>query len=349
MTNERSFHGAPSLSWLPVHGAWFQSAPTVLPFHVGKVLSLPNASCRRRIERWQEGISELFTDLSPEALEPETFTGKIETIYRGNLSVSHIAAGAQRVHREGTKSRGSALDRFYLNVQLEGHGYVRDSRGETRLSVGDCVLIDPNRSYVLDFHSPFRQLCVQIDQWWLREKFGLPPEKALGLPISLGRGGGPILWAALEAVINSPESEGVCTAEFVELFGDVITRMMRMAGNDSFHAMSGLAETAFYERLCQFVAGNFRDEAISAATAAKKLGCSVRYVHKICCNRGTTFGRLVMNARLSAAARMLPKLAAGDRISSVAYDCGFSDLSHFGRAFRQKYGESPGAYRAARS
>jgi len=348
VNDERSFHGAPSLSWLPVHGAWSQSAPTVLPFRVGKVLSLPNASCRRRIERWQEGISELFTDLSPEALEPETFTGKIETIYRGNLSVSHISAGAQRVYREGTKSTGSTLDRFYLNVQLEGHGYVRDSRGETRLSVGDCVLVDPNRSYVLGFHSPFRQLCIQIDQWWLREKFGLPPEKALGLPINLARGGGPILRAALEAVINSPESEGVYTAEFVELFGDVITHMMRMAGNDSLRA-EPLAETAFYERLCQFVADHFRDEAISAATASKQLGCSVRYVHKLCCNHGTTFGRLVMNARLSAAARILPRLTPGARISTVAYDCGFSDLSHFGRAFRQKYGESPGAYRAARS
>jgi AraC-like DNA-binding protein len=53
-----------------------------------------------------------------------------------------------------------------------------------------------------------------------------------------------------------------------------------------------------------------------------------------------------MNERLAAARRALadPGLDAL-KISEIAYRCGFSDLSYFNRAFRQKYGETPKAAR----
>ena len=37
----------------------------------------------------------------------------------------------------------------------------------------------------------------------------------------------------------------------------------------------------------------------------------------------------------------------GQKISEIAYRCGFSDLSYFNRAYRQKYGETPKAARGA--
>jgi AraC-like DNA-binding protein len=36
----------------------------------------------------------------------------------------------------------------------------------------------------------------------------------------------------------------------------------------------------------------------------------------------------------------------GAKISAVAYDSGFGDISHFNRAFRQRYGEAPSQIRA---
>ena len=36
---------------------------------------------------------------------------------------------------------------------------------------------------------------------------------------------------------------------------------------------------------------------------------------------------------------------AGDKISTIALDAGFSDLSYFNRAFRQLYGDTPSGVR----
>ncbi|MFB9265414.1 helix-turn-helix transcriptional regulator [Bradyrhizobium erythrophlei] len=32
-------------------------------------------------------------------------------------------------------------------------------------------------------------------------------------------------------------------------------------------------------------------------------------------------------------------------IATIAYDCGFSDLSHFGRVFRRRFDRTPGEWR----
>jgi AraC-like DNA-binding protein len=36
---------------------------------------------------------------------------------------------------------------------------------------------------------------------------------------------------------------------------------------------------------------------------------------------------------------------AGDKISAIALDAGFSDVSYFNRAFRQAYGDTPSGVR----
>ncbi|MEN3383321.1 MAG: hypothetical protein V7608_3365, partial [Hyphomicrobiales bacterium] len=38
---------------------------------------------------------------------------------------------------------------------------------------------------------------------------------------------------------------------------------------------------------------------------------------------------------------------AGQKISAIAFDAGFGDLSYFNRAFRRRYGAAPSEVRAA--
>lgn len=56
---------------------------------------------------------------------------------------------------------------------------------------------------------------------------------------------------------------------------------------------------------------------------------------------GTSPYRYLTLRRLERARRMI---RGGDAIASVAHDCGFSDQSHFGRAFKAAYGLTPKAW-----
>ncbi len=59
---------------------------------------------------------------------------------------------------------------------------------------------------------------------------------------------------------------------------------------------------------------------------------------------GTPPGKWLLERRLAHARLLL--LNADTAVSEVAYDSGFENLSHFSRAFREHFGQSPAAFRA---
>ena len=62
---------------------------------------------------------------------------------------------------------------------------------------------------------------------------------------------------------------------------------------------------------------------------------------------GTTFSDFLRGSRLARAHQILtdPR-CSGLTISSIAYEVGFGDLSHFNRLFRTLYGARPSEIRA---
>ena len=90
------------------------------------------------------------------------------------------------------------------------------------------------------------------------------------------------------------------------------------------------------------------DPTLSAAAVAVLLGITPRYVHLLLRETGRTFSQHVQDKRLERALMLLcdPQWY-GRKIADVAGESGFSDLSHFSRAFRRKYGKTASAMRAA--
>lgn len=86
---------------------------------------------------------------------------------------------------------------------------------------------------------------------------------------------------------------------------------------------------------------------LSVAALARRHGCTPRYVQRLFESDGTTFTAYVLAQRLARAHRMLtdPR-REGDKISAVAWDCGFGDVSYFNRAFRRRYGAAPSDVRS---
>jgi AraC-like DNA-binding protein len=86
---------------------------------------------------------------------------------------------------------------------------------------------------------------------------------------------------------------------------------------------------------------------LTVATLALRHHCTARSIQRMFEVEGTTFTRYVLTQRLAHAYELLgdPRRRA-EKISSVALDCGFGDVSYFNRAFRCHYGASPSDVRA---
>lgn len=80
---------------------------------------------------------------------------------------------------------------------------------------------------------------------------------------------------------------------------------------------------------------------------ARRHGISPQYLRSLFYKEGGTFTDFVRSERLERSHAMLsdPRRARL-RISEIAYACGFGDLSHFNKCFRQRFAMSPSEARA---
>ena len=97
----------------------------------------------------------------------------------------------------------------------------------------------------------------------------------------------------------------------------------------------------------QDIAQNLDQPDLSVVALALRHGCTPRCIQRLFESEGTSFTDHVLAQRLAFAHRMLtdPR-REGEKISTIALDAGFGDLSYFNRAFRRHYGDTPSAIRA---
>jgi AraC-like DNA-binding protein len=91
---------------------------------------------------------------------------------------------------------------------------------------------------------------------------------------------------------------------------------------------------------------NIRDSRLSAAIVAEKLGVTPRYVHFLLEESGRTFSEHVLIRRLKMVEAQLSDIEKGNlKISVIAREAGFTDMSYFNRCFRSHFGDTPSGYR----
>jgi AraC-like DNA-binding protein len=95
------------------------------------------------------------------------------------------------------------------------------------------------------------------------------------------------------------------------------------------------------------VAENFTEPGLTLTAVAHRQGVSPRYLQRLLERSGRSFTTHVNELRLQRAFALLTSpQARGRRISEIALQAGFSDISHFNRLFRTRFGETPTGVRA---
>jgi len=97
------------------------------------------------------------------------------------------------------------------------------------------------------------------------------------------------------------------------------------------------------------ITSSFQDPELSLETVARDLRISPRYLQRLLETSGTSFTARVNELRLQRAFTLLTETRDGElRISDIALQVGFSDISHFNRLFRSRFGDTPRGVRGQR-
>jgi AraC-like DNA-binding protein len=96
-----------------------------------------------------------------------------------------------------------------------------------------------------------------------------------------------------------------------------------------------------------WIDAHLADPDLDPDTIARANHISVRYLHKLFQEQGTSVGSWVRERRLANCRRDLADPALAQRgVHVIARSWGFDDAAHFSKIFKASYGEPPGAYRA---
>ena len=113
----------------------------------------------------------------------------------------------------------------------------------------------------------------------------------------------------------------------------------RAAPNDGVNA-------AQLQQILRHVSESYADRSLKAESIATLCGVSERKVHQLLTTTGTTLSQHILEHRLQAARQALQnERLISKRVSEIAMDAGFSDLSYFNKCFRRRFGDTPNGFR----
>lgn len=128
---------------------------------------------------------------------------------------------------------------------------------------------------------------------------------------------------------------------FLSLFAD--KKDLHVISGHTATALTNPAENRRMSSVIEFTLNNFSNN-ITLKQAASVAGMSIptfcRYFKK---STDKPFFSFLNEVRISKARRYLHD--SNDKVESIAYSCGFSNLSYFNRVFKQHCGMSPKEYR----
>jgi len=254
------------------------------------------------------------------------------------------------VRQDGNPRARDASDDLFLGVNLTGGSIAAQGGREAALCEGDAILLsEAAGSFTLTRPTGVRFVGVRVPRRAVAPLSGEANSATMRL-IPIGTPAVTLLTRYLDAVLDARVlvSLDMCRAVATHL-QDLVALSAGATGDHATVARARGARAARLQAIKADIAANLVDETLAVASVAARHGVTPRYLHKLFEDEGVTYTQFVLRHRLDRAFRMLrdPRGSAR-RISEIAYDVGFGDLSYFNRAFRRRYDATPSEIRSAR-
>lgn len=280
-----------------------------------------------RLRYWNEAARQVF-DAIEVAPASRRFAGRLRRRRFGAVQLATVDSTPVAV--QGAAS--TRLQGLYLMVNEQGSCEVTQQDRQARLRAGDLTL--------LWAHEPYRITCASEHRTHVLYVPGLAMSAHLqALLAEAHRGADSELLTGL--VLRLARLEPPLALPHLR---ETVLDLLQLTWPPPVAAPARSHAQAWRERLHHHVEQHLHDPALDTDQVAAQFGISRRYVQQIFAREGTTLSRWLLERRLHWVADRLHE--GDDRlIGAIALEAGFSDLSHFCRAFRARFGVSASLYR----
>ncbi|MDT7839868.1 helix-turn-helix domain-containing protein [Streptomyces justiciae] len=306
-------------------------------------------ACEQRSFSRAYGDIELVT-----RTDPASWRGSLRLLHLGVLQVASEETDAVEVVRTTRDTTADGRTHLFVRLQLEGAALVFQDGRRARLHPGNLVFYDAGRpfSVVLPEAQRARVLMVprpllRLGEAELRRITAKVVDDTTDSPAALLM---PLLDGLVREIdaVAPPAREGLARA-----VADLLAALAadRSTGTEAAGTGPSAAtgQAAMLDRVKATIDARLAEPELSPGVLAAEHGISLRYLHKLFQEQGTTVGGWIRRRRLEACRAELARPSAADRtIAAVAARWGFASPTHFSHAFRKAYGVSPAQFRGQR-
>jgi AraC-like DNA-binding protein len=318
----------------------------VPPRHVFSSADLPeHLSHQARYDLWRD-IHYAQVATVEVGISDRPFEATLEAAAIGPLVYAKMSGTINRVTRTAQSIRADLLDKYLLVMNLGTSvigGTYRTS--EVALGTGSAFLdgLQPQHFTGGDDNT---WVNLTLPRKLLSDSFARIEDKQ-GIMIESGNESLTLLRNYLKMLDMAALPTGSGLMDHVAAtIVDLVGLATGAKGDEAELAgMRGL-RAARLQAILNQIRSNYRNPALSAPLVGLQLGLSARYVQDLLATTGTGFSERILELRLQDAKSMLSDPRYLDkRISEIALDVGFGDISYFNRSFRRRFGCSPKAAR----
>lgn len=292
---------------------------------------------------WRDVVWDAFVPVTLTRHDDGGFPSSVHASTVGGMGVSRLRSAPQSVRRTAEDIVRHAGGMYFLNMPLQGNSTAAQDGRMAELRPGDFAIVDSEVPFELNFAETFHQVSLTIPREMLAPLLA-EPGSATGVRVPGDSGVGAVASAAIRAVAEQGSSldRRAATGAAAHVAGLVALAVRGLAPEPRASASRRVLLRAANDEIL----ARFADPDLTPASVAGCLAISVRQLHRLFAEDGTTFGRVLLDHRLDVVRRRLEDpVFAPHTITQLAMHNGFADPSHFGRAFKSVYGCTPAQYR----
>jgi AraC-like DNA-binding protein len=257
------------------------------------------------------------------------------------LAMADVATSDGLTRRTGRHLVG---DQFLFNVCLGGSAVVSQCGREAAIGEGDAILSTGSEAATMRF-SASRFASFRLPASSLRgsvpdieDRVARPIARSEASRLLLGYAGAAWTIEASAGELARTAAHHICDLIVLALGAP---RAAADAGGRGVRA-------ARLNAIKADIAANLFREDLSAAMLAARHRLTERYLRRLFEEDGATFTAVVLEQRLAHSRRLLANpRRTHQKISAIAAECGFNNLSYFNQSFRRRFGVTPSDMRAS--
>lgn len=298
---------------------------------------------RDRFPAFCEGMfrNVIWADIEKRGSKP--FGGALDIRQVGAVGIADITVTAANVTRHASYiSDGN--DAIVAQFWRRGSAFLVQGKNENHVSIAESLTIDNAKPAKFRAEDGSRFWALTIP----RDRIAAASSETVSVV-----GAKLTDRAALRLIfgyLREIELKSFLDASSAQVYGNHIVDLVALAlgGESAIVVEAEGVRAARRSAILQEIERSSSNPTLSAKRIAAELGITPRYVHLLLEETGRSFRQHLLTKRLEIAEALLREpLRHKSKISDIATEAGFADLSYFNRVFRRHFGATPSDIREA--